>query len=378
MAVQLFQTQPDIQQFIAVLTGEKAPRRVHFAELFLDDEIMQTVIEKYIGASWVDRPLVSPGSSGSPIQVKDNGDAWRAYISNTISCLHQLGYDYVWTGGWHELLFQGKWRVGTDPTKASTKRYWREQSEGMIASWEDFDQYPWPDVNRVSLEMYDFASQTLPEGMGMFACLGTGILETVMHSVVGFEPLCHMLYKHPELVRAIFDRVGETLYALYRRLVGLPNLYGFFQGDDMGYQKGTLISPKHLREYVLPWHKRIAALAHQNGLLYMLHSCGNIEAIMPELIDELRIDAKHSFQDNIMPVWQFKAKYGSRIGVLGGIDVDKLCRLSIEELRAYVRDTLDSCMPGGRYALGTGNSVAGYVPLENYFAMLEEGTKWEK
>lgn len=33
-------------------------------------------------------------------------------------------------------------------------------------------------------------------------------------------------------------------------------------------------------------------------------------------------------------------------------------------------------MPGGRYALGSGNSVANYVPVQNYLAMLDEGYHW--
>ena len=70
-------------------------------------------------------------------------------------------------------------------------------------------------------------------------------------------------------------------------------------------------------------------------------------------------------------------KYGDRIAALGGIDLDKLGRMEEGELRKYVRESLDRCMPG-RYALGSGNSIANYIPPENYLAMLEEGLKWGK
>jgi uroporphyrinogen decarboxylase len=76
-------------------------------------------------------------------------------------------------------------------------------------------------------------------------------------------------------------------------------------------------------------------------------------------------------------VGEFMRRYGDRVGVLGGVDVDKMCRSSEEEIRSYVRGILDECMPGGRYALGTGNSVANYIPIENYLAMLEEGLRWK-
>jgi len=178
------------------------------------------------------------------------------------------------------------------------------------------------------------------------------------------------------LVRAVFERVGELILAWYENIIGLENMIGFFQGDDLGFRTSTLISPEDLKKYVLPWHKKIAQLAHEHNLLYLLHSCGNLEQIMEELIEDVRIDGKHSFEDEIMPVGEFKRKYGDRVGVLGGVDVDKLCRLSEEELRQYVRNILEQCAVDGGYALGSGNSIANYVPVKNYLIMLEEGLNY--
>lgn len=63
------------------------------------------------------------------------------------------------------------------------------------------------------------------------------------------------------------------------------------------------------------------------------------------------------------------------MAMLGGIDVDFLCRSTPDEVRARTRQVLEACMPGGGYALGTGNTVANYIPLENFLAMLDEGLK---
>jgi uroporphyrinogen decarboxylase len=97
---------------------------------------------------------------------------------------------------------------------------------------------------------------------------------------------------------------------------------------------------------------------------------------MDELIDDVGIDAKHSFEDVITPVADAKRMYGDRIAVLGGIDVDFLCRANEAEVRAYTRSVIDACAPGGGWALGTGNSVANYIPVENYLAMLDEGMQY--
>ena len=88
------------------------------------------------------------------------------------------------------------------------------------------------------------------------------------------------------------------------------------------------------------------------------------------------IDALHSFEDTIVSVVSIKEQYGDRIAALGGIDVDFLCRATEEQVRQRVRHTLQECMPGGGYCLGTGNSVANYIPVDNYLAMVDEGRKF--
>lgn len=47
-----------------------------------------------------------------------------------------------------------------------------------------------------------------------------------------------------------------------------------------------------------------------------------------------------------------------------------------KSLREYVRSILDECMPD-RYALGSGNSIANYLPVKNYLIMFDEGLKWK-
>jgi uroporphyrinogen decarboxylase len=127
-----------------------------------------------------------------------------------------------------------------------------------------------------------------------------------------------------------------------------------------------------MREFVLPWHKRLAEIAHREGKPCILHSCGQLATIMPDIINDVRIDAKHSFEDSILPVTEAKRLYGDRIALLGGFDVDRLCRSSEEEIREHADMLMDTCGAGGGYALGTGNSVAKFIPLPHYLTMLQQ------
>lgn len=147
-------------------------------------------------------------------------------------------------------------------------------------------------------------------------------------------------------------------------------------GDDMGYRSGPMISPNLLRKYVFPWQKKRVENAHKHGKPFILHNCGNLKLIMEDLIEYVGIDAKHSYEDVSYPIVEYKKLYGDRIAVLGGVDMDKLSRMPLNEFTIYVRSIIRECAPGGGYALGCGNTVANYVKLENYLTMLKIGKKY--
>ena len=85
----------------------------------------------------------------------------------------------------------------------------------------------------------------------------------------------------------------------------------------------------------------------------------------------LGIDAKHSNEDQIAPFDEWITRYNDRIGLLGEIDVDILCRKSPEEVfDLVVEKGLRFRNMARGYALGSGNSIPEYVPVEGYLAML--------
>jgi len=47
------------------------------------------------------------------------------------------------------------------------------------------------------------------------------------------------------------------------------------------------------------------------------------------------------------------------------------------EIRSYVTEILDECILK-RFALGPGNTVANYVPVRNYLAMIDEARRWTR
>ena len=111
------------------------------------------------------------------------------------------------------------------------------------------------------------------------------------------------------------------------------------------------------------------------GLPYFLHSCGMILKILDDLIDDVRIDGKHSYEDAIIPVQDFQSMVRGKIAVLGGLDINILSGGTPEEVRNRTRYLLKVVRSRGRYAIGSGNSVPSYVPVENYLAMVGRSTR---
>ncbi|OGO16223.1 MAG: hypothetical protein A2Z14_00250 [Chloroflexi bacterium RBG_16_48_8] len=93
---------------------------------------------------------------------------------------------------------------------------------------------------------------------------------------------------------------------------------------------------------------------------------------MDDLINDVSIDGKHSFEDAIIPVNEFQEKYSDRIACLGGMDMNFLASSSPEEIRQRTRWLIETCGVRGRYAIGSGNSIPNYIPVDNYLAMVDE------
>ena len=233
---------------------------------------------------------------------------------------HHLGYDFV------RLELAMAFPHGSRPG-GDAGRVYAETAAGPIGSWDDFERYPWPSPRDADFAAHHYIGEHLPDGMGLISCHAGGIYEH-LSTLFGYERLCFALFDQPDLVQAVADRIGGRMAEYYRRLLEVPRLIAIFPGDDMGFRSGTLISPDALRRLTLPWHERFARMTHDAGLPYFLHSCGNLEGILPDLVERVGIDAKHSFEDAILPVAEFKRRWGGRIGVLGGVDLDKLARLS--------------------------------------------------
>lgn len=350
--------EPDYRAMLGCLAEGEEPTRVFHLELYLDEGIRKAVAERF--------DLEKGLSDGDPWRLLKRDIAVHRFLGYDLFRVRLEGFDFPLD--WHAME-RGD---GAAPTAAG--RNWVEEHQGPIQSWEDFERYPWPDLKNLDTRPLEWLEKNLPEGMAVHE-LTTHVFEQLSWGF-GYESLCYKLFDDPELVDAMAERIGKLYLEHTRLLCQFPCMGAIWGSDDMGFKSQPLLSPELLKKLILPWHKEAARIAHEQGKPYLLHACGNLDLLMDDLIDDVGIDAKHSFEDTIMPVTETKRKYGDRVGLIGGIDMDFLCRASEAEVRERTRETLDACHPGGGYCLGSGNSIADYLPLDNYLAMLDEGRRY--
>jgi uroporphyrinogen decarboxylase len=377
---------PDFDSMAKLISGEKKPDRVFIAELLVDEEIKKAIIEKYFKEKNVAPPREQRfGGSEDEGQYKSYSEyksAYELYHKELIKFYYRMGYHFI-----PDLEFYLNFsslnkasRIGSDTAIYSRgERYWAQEGFGMIRNWEDFEKFPWDKAKKM-LDGYgehlEFLSKNLPEGMKIAS--QAAVYEPVMEWLFGYEGLFYTVIDDFELVKAVTDTLAELVYKSYEIAAQIEGVGVIWHGDDLGYKTGTMLSPQILRKLLFPWYKKYGEIAKKYGKPYWYHCCGNKSEIMEDLIDFVKIDGLHAFEDGCCPVVGYKQKYGERLGMIGGVDIDKLVRLQGNELRKYLVYILDSCMPGGRYVFGSGNSICNFIPLENYMLMIEVGQNWGK
>jgi len=240
----------------------------------------------------------------------------------------------------------------------------------VIHDWDSFNSYQWMDPDRCDYSKLQAIEGKLPDNMKIVVMGPGGVLENVM-ALVGYDNMCYMLYENPELLQAVFDRVGSSTLRYYEKSLQYPSVGAIISNDDWGFNTQTFLSTEDLRKYVFPWHKKIAEAAHRAGKPAILHSCGNMNKVFDDIIDDMKYDGKHSYEDNIFSVEKSIEKWGGRIAILGGLDLNFFINACLDEVKKRAKKLADIGVNKGGYALGSGNSLCYYIPREKALAMID-------
>ena len=321
------------------------------------------------------------------------GEAMDAYMGRGIATAEDVidfqiaaGYDYV--NAWPHY----DWNPGcvtpqegirkssgafSDYTQNEVEIEWMTEGAGVITCMDDFRSYQFASPDDADYSGFEAYGAHLPDSMKLIATHGD-IFRRVTE-LMGYETFCYALVEDPELVSAMFEKVGGIIYGLFERAVEKPKVGAVWYCDDIAYAEGLLCSPDALRKYAFPHFKKIAGLAHSKGLPIIYHSDGVLWEVMDDLIDDIGFDALHPIEPKAMDIAEVKHRVGQRVGqrvgrqvcLIGNIDVDLLARGTPEQVAELTRRRIAQVAPGGGYVLGSSNTIPNYCKAENFRAMVE-------
>jgi uroporphyrinogen decarboxylase len=190
-----------------------------------------------------------------------------------------------------------------------------------------------------------------------------------LRALRGAENVLLDLYLHPEELGILRDAVMEEFLDQIRG-IATRGADAVLLADDFGTQTAMLLSPGHWRAFFRPCYERMFAEIHALDMRGWFHSCGNIRAIIPDLI-EIGVDVLHPLQPSAMDLAEIRQTFGGQICFAGGVDVQALLPLAdsehvADEIRRLI-DLLDG--PRGGYIVAPTNSIMPDTPFDNIKAM---------
>lgn len=182
------------------------------------------------------------------------------------------------------------------------------------------------------------------------------------------------LYLNRDKVEKLGDMICQFLCGIVEGF-SQCGMDGVFFSDDLGTQRSLVFSPQIFRELFKPWYRKLFQRIRDKGMHVIMHSCGNIWEILPDLV-ECGLDVLH-YQPIVMDSKRLVREFGKDLSFFGGIDVQQFLIVStpkqVKEGIKSLFETLDH--NGGGYIAGPANTIMPDTPLENLEAMHE--AMWE-
>lgn len=254
----------------------------------------------------------------------------------------------------------------------------RLTTEVMPIPWEpariqtdaDLDSYVGPDGN--DEYFLNMARQCVARFKDKKAIcfVGEGVFAPSQYLRAGLENLLIDYATRPDFVKRLAKIGVEYHVELYRRLIA-EGVEIILLGDDYAWKMGPFMSPQHFAEYILPGFTTIVQECRRAGAYVIKHTDGDLWKIL-DMIVGAGVNALGPLEPlPSMDLARIKAHYNGRIGVVGNVDVDLLCRGTVEQVTATTRHLLDTASAGGGHIMSSGNSIISAVKPENYQALVE-------
>jgi uroporphyrinogen decarboxylase len=238
-------------------------------------------------------------------------------------------------------------------------------------SWEKAKKEIYVSEDRVD---WNFLKKNYPiwqkEGHWIEAGLWFGF--DITHSwIVGTVRILEALAEQPDWVVDMYSHLLEVNLGILELVWDAGYKFDCVSWpDDMGYKNNQFFSKRMYRKMSKPFHKRAIEWAHEKDIKTRLHSCGDINPFIPELI-EVGLDAINPLEVKAgMDPVHLKKTYGDKIVLHGGInavlwDDPGAIEAELERLIPILKEN-------GGYIFSSDHSVPNTVSLEAFRNIVEK------
>jgi len=249
-----------------------------------------------------------------------------------------------------------------------------------LADWAAFETYRPPDPRRLSglgpID-WDQVAEDLHaarrEGCLAAAGLPHGHTFLLLQSLRGYENLTYDMADGEPRLWALIEMVEAFNLYCVRRYIELGAEWISYP-EDLGMQRGPMISPAHFRRYIQPSYRRLMQPAREAGCVVHMHSDGDIRALVDDLV-EGGVEVLN-LQDQVNGIEWIAARFAGRVCVELDIDRQGVTRFGTPaQIDALIRREVQALgrREGGLmmiYGLYPG------VPLENVAALMDAMTRY--
>ena len=193
----------------------------------------------------------------------------------------------------------------------------------------------------------------------------------------GIENFVADMAGDPPFARSLLNRIIEKNMVMLENFLCAPEIDGVLLGSDWGSQVDLLMSPATWEEMIRPGEQREYDLVHNYGKDVWVHSCGNVERIIPSLV-EMGLDVLNPVQPECMDLAALKAQHGDKLAFWGGISTQQTLPFGTpDEVKQEVREVRRLMSQDGGYILAPAQSIQEDVPAENIVALVEAAREVE-
>lgn len=190
--------------------------------------------------------------------------------------------------------------------------------EGALADWADLDAYRLPPLDRP--DRYVEARTIFESKVGLYRVGGLpGFPFAIMRYLRKVETFLADVLLYPAEVRTLADRVTALLLSCIDRWAEVGADAVMF-AEDWGTQTQLLVSPKLWREAFKPDYRRLVGHAHARGLHVLMHSCGYIVDIIPDLV-EVGVDVLQIDQPLLLGIDRLARDFAGRVTFWCPVDI---------------------------------------------------------